>query len=187
MPDAFAWLNPPSRFRLGDGLEILTDKETDFWQRTHYGFCRDNGHCLLARVSGDFSLQTRVQFRARQKYDQCGLMLRLDTENWIKVSTEFETNECSRLGSVVTNFGYSDWATQDISSRHNDMWYRASKLGSDYRLEHSYDGSAWQQLRIAHLHHPCESIQAGVYACSPTGQDFWCRFHFLTIDSAVQS
>jgi regulation of enolase protein 1 (concanavalin A-like superfamily) len=28
-------------------LEIFTDEQTDFWQNTHYGFQRDNGHCLF--------------------------------------------------------------------------------------------------------------------------------------------
>src|SRR5512137_1206331 len=137
LPSGFYWFNEPSSYRLGNGLEIYTDEKTDFWQRTHYGFRRDDGHCLLATMSGDFSITTCVEFRPREKYDQCGLILRLDSENWIKVSTEYENEACSRLGSVSTNLGYSDWATQDIDSEHREMWYRVSKNGSDFLLEHS--------------------------------------------------
>lgn len=179
LPPGFRWLNPPSRFQLGNGLELFTDKATDFWQRTHYGFRRDNGHALLTPLLGDFSLTTRVEFRPRERYDQCGLLVRLDNENWIKLSTEFEDSERSRLGSVATNLGYSDWATQDVSSQHTEMWYRISKDGGDFLLEHSYDGQSWQQLRILHLHRAHETVEAGVYACSPIGEAFWCRFHFL--------
>ena len=181
IPANFYWFNQPTKFKIGDGLEIFTDEKTDFWQRTHYGFQRDDGHCLFTRRSGDFSLSTQVEFHPQTQYDQCGLMVRIDSENWIKVSTEFEYETHSRLGSVVTNLGYSDWATQDISSEHREMWYRISKTGSDFLLENSYDGQNWLQLRVAHLHKAAEMLEIGVYACSPIGKDFWCRFKQLVI------
>jgi uncharacterized protein len=181
LPQGFYWFNEPARYQLGAGLEIFTDEKTDFWQRTHYGFQRDDGHCLFTSQTGDFCLQTHVEFRFQEKYDQCGLMIRLDRENWIKVSTEYESEECSRLGSVVTNLGYSDWATQDIPSSHREMWYRISKNEQDFLLENSFDGQTWLQLRITHLHQVSEYYEVGVYACSPIGKDFWCRFTSLEI------
>jgi regulation of enolase protein 1 (concanavalin A-like superfamily) len=183
LPAGFGWFNPPPRFSTGNGLELYTGKETDFWQRTHYGFRRDDGHCLLTTLGGDFSISTRVEFRPQTKYDQCGLIVRLDAENWIKVSTEYESESVSRLGSVATNLGYSDWATQDISSDQRAMSYRISKNGSDFLLEHAFDGQSWQQMRVTHLHKPFETLSAGVYACSPIGQDFWCRFQFVDISA----
>jgi regulation of enolase protein 1 (concanavalin A-like superfamily) len=183
MPEPFTWFNEPARYQLGAGLEIWTNEKTDFWQNTHYGFQRDDGHCLLTPLSGDFCLLTHVEFRPQHTYDQCGLMVRVDRENWIKVSTEYEDERVSRLGSVVTNLGYSDWATQDIASSHREMWYRISKNGPDFLLENSYDGQNWLQLRITHLHKVTEPLQAGVYACSPIGRDFWCKFKWLEISS----
>jgi regulation of enolase protein 1 (concanavalin A-like superfamily) len=181
LPADLYWLNEPARYSLGAGLEIYTDEQTDFWQNTHYGFQKDNGHCLLTRRRGDFSLATQVAFQPREMYDQCGLMVRIDALNWIKVSTEYEDEQTSRLGSVVTNLGYSDWATQDIASIYGEMWYRIHKRGDDFLLEHSYDGLIWHQLRITHLHKQAEVCQIGVYACSPIGRDFWCRFKSLEI------
>ena len=181
IPETFYWITKPTNHQSGSGLEIFTDEQTDFWQNTHYGFQRDNGHCLLTKRSGDFSLVTQVEFHPQEKYDQCGLMVRVDRLNWIKVSTEYENEGCSRLGSVVTNLGYSDWATQDISSEHGVMWYRISKNGNDFLLENSFDGQNWLQLRITHLHKAFEQLEVGVYACSPIGKDFWCRFNLLSI------
>ena len=181
MPQNFDWFNEPTRYAFGNGLEIFTDEKTDFWQTTHYGFQRDDGHCLLTAQTSDFSLTTHVEFRPQAQYDQCGLIVRLDAENWIKVSTEYENAAHSRLGSVVTNLGYSDWATQDIASTHQEMWYRISKNGSDFLLESAYDGQTWRQLRITHLHKAAAEYAIGVYACSPIGKDFWCRFTSLTI------
>ena len=181
LPRGFTWLNEPRRYNLGNGLEIFTDEKTDLWQNTHYGFRRDNGHCLLIRQAGDFSMMTQVEFNPREKYDQCGLMVRIDSLNWIKVSTEYESEQVSRLGSVVTNLGYSDWATQDIASNRRAMWYRIRKRGSDFLLEYAYEGRVWNQMRIAHLHKTAEEYEIGVYACSPIGKDFRCCFKTLEI------
>ncbi|MCB9104602.1 MAG: DUF1349 domain-containing protein [Anaerolineales bacterium] len=181
IPAGFYWFNPPARYQLGDGLELYTDPQTDFWQRTHYGFERDDGHCLFTRLTGDFSVTTQVEFRPKAQYDQCGLMIRVDSQNWIKVSTEYESEEESRLGSVVTNLGYSDWATQTISSERTVMSYRISKRGSDFLIESAIADEPWQQLRVAHLHQLTEPIEVGMYACSPIGQNFWCRFARLEI------
>jgi len=178
----FAWLNEPSRFLFADGrLTVTTDPQTDFWQRTHYGFRNDNGHALLAPISGDFRLRTHVTFQPRQRYDQCGLLVRIDAENWIKVSTEFETAEISMLGSVVTNFGYSDWATTELDGDPGQAWYQISKNGADFLLQVSFDGRSWQQMRIAHLHAPAESLLAGIYACSPLDGRFTCTFDHLSV------
>ena len=181
LPRDFYWFNEPVHYRLGNGLEILTDEKTDFWQNTHYGFQRDDGHCLFIKQSGDFSLTTHAEFHPREKYDQCGLMVRIDSQNWIKVSMEYESQHVSRLGSVVTNLGYSDWATQDVRSDRHEMWYRISKRGSDFLLENSQDGQTWHQMRIAHLHKQAGYYEIGVYACSPIGRDYQCCFKTLEI------
>jgi len=182
LPDDFYWFNEPLAYQLGRGLEIITSEETDFWQNTHYGFQRDNGHCLFKKVKGDFTLLTHVEYEPRSQYDQCGLMVRIDHNNWIKVSTEFEDDTLSRLGSVVTNLGYSDWATQDVSSDRRDTWYKITRRDRDYMIHYSYDGRFWKQMRIAHLHMKQEEVQAGLYACSPIGTNFKCRFITLELE-----
>ncbi len=45
IPEDFFWLNEPEEYHFDRGLILKTEPNTDFWQRTHYGFERDNGHC----------------------------------------------------------------------------------------------------------------------------------------------
>jgi regulation of enolase protein 1 (concanavalin A-like superfamily) len=182
IPPGFFWLNEPSDYSVAKGLHITTDANTDFWQRTHYGFRNDNGHCLVTELEGDFCMSTSVAFRPQNAYDQCGLFVRCDEENWIKVSAEYENPHLSRLGSVVTNLGYSDWATTDIKPDIRHMWYRISKRRNDFLLQNSYDGQTWLQMRITHLHMPFSSLKVGVYACSPTEGRFSCTFNQLVIE-----
>ncbi len=180
-PAGFSWFNRPPKYRFGAGLEILTAGRTDFWQRTHYGFRKDDGHAYLRRISEDFTITTHATWEPQGQYDQCGVFARVDATNWIKASVEYEGLLPSRLGSVVTNLGYSDWATQDLSSSTRSMWYRLSRRESDVLIEWSNDGKTWTQMRVAHLHAAAEEIEIGIYACSPVGDGFSCVFSHIDI------
>ena len=72
-------------------------------------------------------------------------MCRVDSETSIKCSAEYETPALSRLGSVVTHRGYSDWATQDIAATVTGLRYKLNRRGSDFRLAWAAEGSAWRQ------------------------------------------
>jgi len=181
VPDGFYWLNEPKKYFFEQGLNLITRENTDFWQTTHYGFKRDNGHCLLTKARGDFSIKTQTEFTPESRYDQCGLIARIDSENWIKCSVEHENSELSRLGSVVTNRGFSDWATQDISSDITSVMYQIRKRGKDFLIEYSLDDREWHQIRVARLHEFKDTLDIGVYACSPDGGDFKCKFYFIEI------
>jgi len=183
IPTDFYWFNEAKHHIDHDhGLVMHTAADTDFWQRTHYGFQRDNGHCLLTTLAGDFSVSAHLTFKPNTTYDQCGLLVRVDHENWIKVSIEYENATISKLGSVVTNLGYSDWATTDVASEIHAMWYRISRKDNDFLLEHATDGVNWQQMRIAHLHKGTDSLAVGVYACSPENSSFAATVHDIIID-----
>ena len=186
VPDDFHWFNDPASATFdGNGLALRTKPETDFWQSTHYGFRRDDGHCLLTPVTGDFSLTTEVSFVPEGQYDQCGLFVRMNSENWIKVSTEYENAEMSRLGSVVTNQGYSDWATQDVPAGLTHLHYRVQRTGQDFLIEQSADGEHWIQMRVTRLRQAPHSLDIGVYACSPVGQGFTATFKGIVIGEST--
>jgi len=177
----FDWMNRPPHTTCKGGLHIRTAPDTDFWQRTHYGFRRDSGHFLHRGVRGDFTLETQVSFEPTAQYDQCGVMVRVDGGNWIKASVEFEDAAIGRLGSVVTSGGYSDWASQDIASSIGRVEWRMSRRGDDFLVEARLPAATWQQLRVCHLHEAGETLLAGLYACSPTGAGFACTFESLRI------
>jgi hypothetical protein len=177
----FRWSHEPARWSLDSVLEITTDPDTDYWQRTHYGFRRDNGHFFYTEVAGDFSLTAFLTFQSTAQYDQCGLMCRVDADTWMKCSAEYETAEFAHLGSVVTNLGFSDWATQEVPASTNALHYKLDRKGDDFRISWSYDGERWCQMRIYHFHHCPETIQVGICACSPTGPGFVCQLRDLRI------
>ena len=173
----FKWLNQPHKFSLeNDRLTIVTDPETDFWQRTYYGFQNDNAHTFIKEVEGDFTFTVKTEFEAKTQYDQCGIILYQDSENWMKASVEYENEDFARLGSVVTNLGFSDWATTDIPAIITEVWYRLSRRGQDFYIEFSQNGMHFQQMRIFHMHNPISVARIGVYACSPLKSSFKAVF-----------
>lgn len=90
-----------------------------------------------------FSFTVKTDFtESRHRFDQCGVVMYLDSENWMKCSVEYENERFQHLGSVVTNHGYSDWATTAISADIKTMWYRFSRREHDYCIECSADGQA---------------------------------------------
>ena len=165
-----------------DRIIIYTQPKTDLWQRTYYGFQNDSAPVLQMKTSEKyFSFIVKTEFDSKARFDQCGIVVYLDSENWMKASIEYENEQYQRLGSVVTNHGYSDWATTDIDASVKSMWYRLSRRESDYCIECSTDGITFQQMRICHLWEGNEEISFGIYACSPEGGSFQAKFTNMQI------
>ena len=161
-----------------DELEITTSPHTDLWQRTYYHFRNDNAPCFLYLTKERcFSFTFKTVFSdAHHRFDQCGVILYMDSDNRIKGSIEYENEEFQHLGSVVTNNGYSDWATTNISSNIKEMWYRLSRRDDDFKIECSEDGINFKQMRICHFFKAEKEVKIGVYACSPEDSSFAAKF-----------
>ena len=172
------WTREPKRSEITDAkIFIYTDPNTDLWQRTYYGFQNDNAPVLQLKTAEKFfSFTVKTEFESKVLFDQCGVVMYLDSENWLKASIEYENERFQRLGSVVTNLGYSDWATTDIDAVVKTMWYRLSRRESDYCIECSTDGVEFHQMRICHLFKGADEVVFGVYACSPGQSSFKAVF-----------
>lgn len=170
----YKWTNEPKKYTLSeDKITIVTEPLTDLWQRTYYGFRNDNAPILQVETDEKyFSFTVKTEFNGKRRFDQCGIIIYLDGDNWLKASVEHENAEFQRLGSVVTNNGYSDWATTDVDAKINSVWYRLSRRGSDYCIESSFDGVLFKQMRICHLSKGNGRIRFGIYACSPEDSSF---------------
>ena len=175
----FAWTRAPRDYAIGDaGVSITTLPHTDLWQRTYYHFRNDNAPVLQMETDERyFSFIVRTAFAdSHHRFDQCGVVMYLDGENWLKGSIEYENADFQHLGTVVTNHGYSDWATTEIPADIKSMWYRLSRREDDYCVECSADGVRWKQMRVCHMLEGGGTVRFGIYACSPEGSSFTARF-----------
>lgn len=177
------WFRPPGQFNISeDTVDIVTDPRTDLWQRTYYGFSNDSAPVLqLTTDEQFFTFSVKTQFDSRHRFDQCGIVVYIDTGNWLKASVEYENGIYQRLGSVVTNNGWSDWASTDIDGDIHTMWYRLSRRKADFRIDVSEDGSDYHQIRICHLDAAVGAVPFGIYACSPEDSSFLAVFSDLKL------
>ena len=177
------WTRKPKEYKIEDErIEIVTEPHTDLWQRTYYHFRNDNAPVLQIRTSEKyFSFTVKTEFASKHRFDQCGVVMYLDSENWLKGSIEYENESFQHLGSVATNMGYSDWATTEINADIKAMWYRFIRREDDYCIECSEDGVTYKQMRICHMWKAAEEIQFGIYACSPEDSSFKAVFTHMEL------
>lgn len=173
------WTRQPKEALISsDKIEIVTNPHTDLWQRTYYHFRNDNAPVLQTETREKFfSFVVKTEFKeSHHRFDQCGVVMYLDSENWLKASVEYENESFQHLGSVVTNHGYSDWATTEIPAHVKTVWYRLSRREDDFCIESSEDGRIFKQMRVCHLHEAKEAVRFGIYACSPEASSFRAVF-----------
>ena len=177
------WTREPADYCISeDRIEIITAPNTDLWQRTYYHLQNDNAPVLQMDTDEKFfSFTVKTEFESKHRFDQCGVIMYLDSENWIKGSVEYENDRFQHLGSVVTNNGYSDWATTEIDTGVKSMWYRFSRREDDYCIECSDDGVIFKQMRICHMWNGANEIRFGIYACSPENSSFKAIFTHMEI------
>ena len=176
--NALRWTREPMNWEMNDDtIRITTKPHTDLWQRTYYHFRNDNAPVLqMTTDERYFSFVVRTEFDSKHRFDQCGVVMYLDSENWIKASIEYKNERFQHLGSVVTNLGYSDWATTEIDASVKSMWYRLSRREDDFCIECSEDGQTFRQMRVCHMHKATDAVSFGIYACSPEDSSFCATF-----------
>jgi len=172
------WTRAPKQYTITeDKVEMITEPFTDLWQRTYYHFRNDNAPVLQMTTDEKyFSFVVKTDFDTKVRYDQSGIVMYLDSENWLKAAVEYENNQIQRLGSVVTNNGYSDWSSVDVDASIKSIWFRLSRREDDFCIENSMDGINFKQMRICHMFHAKDTIQFGIYACSAEDSSFKATF-----------
>jgi len=177
------WTREPKQYKIDrDCIEIITEPYTDLCQRTYYHFRNDNAPVLQMETNEKyFSFVVKTEFDTKVRYDQSGIVMYLDSDNWLKASMEYENEQIQRLGSVVTNNGYSDWASVDVDASVKSVWFRLSRRGDDFCIENSADGVNFKQMRICHMFNAKDKVRFGVYACSAENSSFKAVFTDLNI------
>jgi regulation of enolase protein 1 (concanavalin A-like superfamily) len=174
------WLNEPaSSSRAGEGLRVRARPKTDFWRTTFYGYVTDNGHFLHKSVAGDFTFEARIGGEYAAQYDQAGLMVRLDAENWVKCGAEFVDG--AQQGSIVFTRLFSDWSSLPGLARKEPVWWRVVRKRDSLEVLHSSDGERFVSARLGYLP-PAANANVGVMCAAPEGQGFDSIFDRLKLE-----
>ena len=176
------WFNPPASAQVAENsLTVTTAPKSDFWRKTHYGFTRNNGHFCYREVQGDFVAEIRVSGKYKDLYDQAGLMLRVDEENWIKTGIEFFDGR--QHASAVVTREFSDWSVVRLEGFPPTLWLRVIRKAEAVEVFYSLDGKEYTLLRLAYLV-PSAVTQVGPMCASPDGSGFEVIFADFTVQAA---
>ncbi|MGA2921870.1 MAG: DUF1349 domain-containing protein [Candidatus Sulfotelmatobacter sp.] len=173
------WLNDPAWVTIStEKLIVRARPKTDFWRKTFYGYVTDNGHFLHLPVAGDFDFVARIDGQYAALYDQAGLMVRIDAQNWVKCGTEFFDN--ARHASVVFTREFSDWSTMNDLATSGPVWWKVVRKPDSLETLCSVDGKNFTSVRMGYLV-PSASAEVGIMCAAPEGPGFQCVFDNLKL------
>ena len=175
------WLNEPSDWKLENTtIKVTSDRDTDFWRKTHYGFIKDTGHFYYRSITGNFIAEVKILGEYKDLYDQAGLMVRVDEENWLKCGIEL-VDDIQQISAVVTR-DYSDWSILPTANNPNAIWLKVTRQDEAIEIYYSLDGQQYNLLRMAYLS-SIETFDMGIMCASPKGKGFTTTFENLKIQS----
>ena len=173
------WFNEPAQWTIQDHvLSMQVTPQSDYWRISHYGFTVDDAPFLYTLRGGEFEVKVKVSGDYRTRYDQAGLMLRIDHENYIKAGIEFVDGKYN-LSAVVTHHT-SDWSIIPLEKPVPFVWIKAVRRLDAIEIIYSFDDQEYTLMRNAWMqdNHP---IMVGLMGASPDGQGFEARFEHFSI------
>ena len=173
------WFNEPAQWEIkGDLLSMNVTPQTDYWRISHYGFTVDDAPFLYTTRGGEFEVKVKISGDYKTRFDQSGLMLRIDHENYIKAGIEFVDGKYN-LSTVVTHHT-SVWSVITLDEPVPFVWIKAVRRLDAVEIFYSYDDKEYTMMRNAWLqdNHP---VMVGIMGACPDGNGFKAKFENFSI------
>lgn len=168
------WFNEPDSWKIEDGkLKMFVTPQSDYWRISHYGFTVDDAPFYYAEYGGEFEVKVKVSGNYKERFDQAGLMLRIDHENYIKTGIEFVDGKYY-LSTVVTH-GTSDWSVISLDKPVPFVWIKAVRRLDAVEIFYSFDDKDYIMMRNAWLKDNTP-VKVGLMGASPDGKGFEATF-----------
>ena len=173
------WFNEPESWTVKNGrLEMDVTPQSDYWRISHYGFTVDDAPFLYTLRGGEFEVKVKISGDYIARFDQAGLMLRIDHKNYIKAGIEFVDGKYN-LSAVVTH-NTSDWSVITLEKPIPYVWIKAVRRLDAVEIFYSFDDKEYTMMRNAWMQYNCP-IMVGVMAASPDGNGFKAKFEEFSI------
>ncbi|WP_294614658.1 DUF1349 domain-containing protein [uncultured Bacteroides sp.] len=168
------WFNEPQQWEIKDkSLSMFVTPKSDYWRISHYGFTVDDAPFYYATYGGEFEVKVKIRGIYKERFDQAGLMLRIDNENYIKTGIELVDGKFN-LSTVVTH-KTSDWSVITLERLVPYIWIKAVRRLDAVEIFYSFDDKDYKMMRNAWLQDNTP-VMVGVMAACPDGDGFKVRF-----------
>ncbi len=174
------WFNEPSDWEIvsKDKFTMQVPAKTDYWRISHYGFTVDDAPFYYATYGGEFEAKVKISGDYITQYDQAGLMLRIDCENYIKTGIEYVGGKYN-ISAVVTH-KTSDWSVIELAEPISFIWIKAVRRLDAVEIFYSFDDKKYTLMRNAWMQDNTP-MQVGIMAASPDGDGFEATFENFTV------
>jgi regulation of enolase protein 1 (concanavalin A-like superfamily) len=161
-----SWTREPvSQSQEGAVLTVEAAAESDWWRTTSYGFIHDDGHALVKEFPNESAIEVTFVLNYTEQFDQAGIFITADSENWIKAGVEF-CDGFPQVGAVVTQKN-SDWSVAPVAEWMNkEVTIRVSRSGDAVTVRAGINNDL-RLVRVAPLD-PSRTWKAGPMFCAPT-------------------
>ena len=173
------WFNEPKKWEIkNNSLTMNVTPQSDYWRISHYGFTVDDAPFLYSTYGGEFEAKVKISGDYKARFDQSGLMLRIDAQNYIKAGVEFVDGKFN-LSTVVTH-KTSDWSVIVLEKPIPYVWIKAVRRLDAVEIFYSYDDKEYVLMRNAWLQDNTP-VMVGVIGASPDGKGFSAKFENFSV------
>lgn len=177
--EKMTWFNEPEEWAVDNGtLTMQVTPQSDYWRISHYGFTVDDAPFLYTTRGGEFEVKAKISGDYKVRFDQAGLMLRIDKENYIKTGIEYVDGKYNL--SVVVTHHTSDWSVITLDRPVPYIWIKAVRRLDAVEIFYSFDDKEYTMMRNCWLADNTP-VMVGLVAASPDGQGFKARFEHFKI------
>lgn len=177
--ECMQWFNEPESWSIKNNkLTMQVTPQSDYWRISHYGFTVDDAPFLYTTRGGEFEVKVKIAGDYKVRFDQAGLMLRTDKENYIKAGIEFVDGKYN-ISCVVTHHT-SDWSVITLDKSIDYIWIKAVRRLDAVEIFYSFDDKNYVMMRNCHLADNTP-VMVGMMAACPDGNGFEARFEGFKI------
>lgn len=177
--DRMQWFNEPECWKIENGTLVMdVTPQSDYWRISHYGFTVDDAPFLYTVRGGEFEVKVKISGEYKVRFDQAGLMLRIDKENYIKTGIEYVDGKYN-LSAVVTH-KTSDWSVIELEKPVEYVWIKAVRRLDAVEIFYSFDDKKYTMMRNCWLQDNTP-VMVGMMAACPDGSGFKAKFEGFRI------
>jgi uncharacterized protein len=173
------WFNEPEKWEIKNNALIMNvTANSDYWRISHYGFTVDDAPFYYATYGGEFEAKVKITGNYIARFDQMGLMIRVDEKNYIKTGVEFVDGKFN-ISTVVTH-DKSDWSVTTLEKAPPFIWIKAVRRLDAVEVFYSFDDKNYIMTRNAPLQDNTP-VMVGLMAASPDGKGFEAKFENFSV------
>ncbi len=173
------WFNEPDKWSIdGNQLSMTVTPKSDYWRISHYGFTVDDAPFYYAEYGGEFEAKVEVTGDYKVRFDQAGMMIRIDHENYIKAGIEYVDGKYNL--SVVVTHRTSDWSVIALEKPVESVWIKAVRRMDAVEIFYSFDDKEYILMRNAWME-ANRPVKVGMMGACPDGEGFSVSFSDFSV------